>query len=394
MSRGHERWRPVAGYLAQYSAVGALYPFLPVYYATLGFGLQAIGLLGAAFAVAALVGAPLWGATADHLGAARPVLSVAALAASVSAAGLALSQGSVPIVLSAVALSLMMAGIGPILDARAMEIVGAGRGSYGRMRVWGSLSFIGAVLLTGWLVEAFGISTMFAVLVIALVATAVVGFGIRSRPAVAPLPGRAALAAVARTPMIMAFLGVVLLAWTSSTAINAFFSIHLVDIGAPESLVGASWALGAVVEVPIMIAFPSLQRRIGLERLLIAGAALFALRGVAVVLTGDPLLTTLTMLIHGAAFALVLVGGVVYVSTHAPRGAAASAQGMLAATVFGLAQVLGPGIGGVVARSGGLPTLFAIATAGSLAATVALAVVIGREQPGVPAGVRREGSAS
>ena len=35
-------------------------------------------------------------------------------------------------------------------------------------------------------------------------------------------------------------------------AINAFFSIHLVDIGAESALVGASWAIGALVEIPVM----------------------------------------------------------------------------------------------------------------------------------------------
>jgi DHA1 family multidrug resistance protein-like MFS transporter len=112
---------------------------------------------------------------------------------------------------------------------------------------------------------------------------------------------------------------------------------------------------------------------------LVIGAMLFALRAAAVVLTNDPLLVTLTMALHGAAFALFLVGGVSYVSERAPAGAAATAQGMLVAIAFGLAQIVGPGIGGLLASDGDLSRSFAIAGAGSLVAVLALGWVLRRE---------------
>jgi MFS family permease len=94
------------------------------------------------------------------------------------------------------------------------------------------------------------------------------------------------------------------------------------------------------------------------------------------VATADPLLVTLTMAIHGAAFALVVVGGVMYVSEHAPRGAAATAQGVLGATTFGLAQIIGPGSAGLLGGWLGLPGMFAVAGLGSAAAALAMGVVL------------------
>jgi PPP family 3-phenylpropionic acid transporter len=378
--------RAIAGYITLYMAIGALYPYIPIYYASLGIELDSIGLLAAAFAGAAMVGGPLWGATADHLGASRPVLALAAATAAVAAVALAFVGGILAIAVTAVMLSVAMAGITPILDARAMEVVGIGRARYGRLRVWGSGSFIFAVVVTGWIVEGSGIRSMFAVLVLALAATALVGLRIRSHPGNGRLPRLAALAAVLRSATLMPFLAVLLLTWTSAAAVNAFFSIRLVQVGAPESLVGIAWALGAAVEVPIMLAFPVLARRFGLNRLLLAGAALFAVRAAALVLTADPLIVSLTMLIHGGAFALVLVGGVMYVSEHAPNGAAATAQGMLGATGFGLAQVVGPGFGGLLGGALGLPPMFGLAGIGSAVAVVALALVLGRCWPARPLG--------
>lgn len=370
-------WSAIAGFTALYVAIGALAPYLPIYYDSLGLGLDAIGLLSALYAAAAMLGAPLWGATADRFGSTRPILAVAAACATLAASALAVATGTAFIALAAVALALAMSGIMPILDARALELTG-GRSDYARFRVWGSGSFIVAVVLTGWATEWLGAGGMFAILVPALGATVLLGLGIRSRPTIAPLARLTAVGSVLRSRPLVRFLVVVLITWTSSTTINAFFSIHLVEIGAPQSLVGVAWALGAAVEVPIMLAFPALVRRMGLERLLLVGTILFALRAAAIVVTRDPLVVTLSMLLHGGAFALFLVGGVMYVARRAPPGAAATAQGMLVAIVFGLAQVVGPSIGGLLAESVGLQVTFGLAGIGSLAAVGVLAWALNR----------------
>jgi len=69
----------------------------------------------------------------------------------------------------------------------------------------------------------------------------------------------------------------------------------------------------------------------------------------------------------------VLVGGVVYVSRHAPPGTAATAQGVLGAVVFGFAAIIGPGVGGQLAGWLGLQGLFITATLGCGLAVLALA---------------------
>ena len=376
-SERSQAWPVVACFIALYLAIGALAPYLPVYYDSLGLGLDAIGLLSALYAAAAMLGSPLWGAAADRFGSARPILALAAACAVLAAAALAFVTGTWLIALAAVGLALAMSGIMPILDARALEVTG-GQAGYAGFRVWGSASFIVAVVLTGWAIDGIGARGMFAVLVPTLIATAAVGLGIRSRPTAAPLARLTAIGAVLRNATLVRFLAVVLITWTSATTINAFFSIHLGEIGAPQSLVGIAWALGALVEVPIMLAFPLLLRRVGLDRLLVVGAVLFALRAAAIVVTRDPLVVTLSMLLHGGAFALFLVGGVMYVSRHAPAGAAATAQGLLVAIVFGLAQVVGPSVGGLLAESIGLQSTFGLAGIGSLAAVGVLAWVLSR----------------
>ena len=74
----------------------------------------------------------------------------------------------------------------------------------------------------------------------------------------------------------------------------------------------------------LMVAFPRLAARVGVEALVVLGAAFLLLRALALLVVHDPVLVALTMTMHGAGFALLLVGGVTYVARHAPVGAAAT----------------------------------------------------------------------
>jgi PPP family 3-phenylpropionic acid transporter len=376
--------RARVAYVTFFAAIGAFAPYIPVYYQSLGLGLEAVGLLGALSAAAGLVGAPLWGAAADRFATSRLILPSAAGGAALAAALLGVVHGPLPVVLAVALLAVAMGGVTPILDARALETVTDDRNRYGRLRVWGSASFIVATVFTGWLVERAGIHALFIVLVSGLAATALVGLGLRSGDRIPSLPRLEGIRSVVRSPVLGPFLLAAILIWSAATAINGFFSIRLVEIGAPESLVGISWAFGALVEIPLMVAFPALGARFGAERLLLLGAGLFVVRAIAVTLVRDPLLVTLSMGLHGGAFALSLVGGVTYVSRHAPRGAAASAQGVFNGMSFGLAAILGPGLGGLLAPWLGLPGMFGVAALAGTAGVAALSLSLrsrGKEAP-------------
>ena len=348
-------------YVAAFGAVGAWYPYLAVFFQDRGLDLGLIGLMTALGAAAGLVSAPIWGALADRFAGSPLVIPVAALVTAAGATAIALSNSVVGMAAALVLSSVAFAGIAPTLDARALETVGDDRNRYGGLRAWGSGAFIVVVAFTGALVERAGITSMFVVYIAALLVLAVVSLPLRGDSAAPRLPRLDAIGVVLRHPPLARFLPAVLLVWSASMAINWYFSIHLIELGAPGELVGSAWAIGALVEIPIMGAYPLLARRVGSKRLLVIGAALFALRAVVLSLVSDPVLAAATMALHGAAFALVLVGGVTFVSRHAPVATAATAQGILAATVYSVAMIVGPGIGSWVAGSFGVPALFTLA---------------------------------
>jgi PPP family 3-phenylpropionic acid transporter len=364
--------RASAAYVCVYTAVGAIFPYLPLYYRSLGFDLHVVGAFAALAAGMQLLAAPAWGALADRFPGSRLVLPASASAAALAAVVLALVREPLAVAASVATLFAASAGVAPILDARAMEIVHADRDRYGRLRAWGSASFIVSVVGVGWLVDRQGIGSIFLVYVPALVAIALVGASLPPLGRAQPLARFEGIRQVLGQDRLRGFFAAALIAWSSLSAVNAFFSIHLIALGAPGTLVGSAWALGALTEIPIMWSFPLLARRFGAQRLLVLGTASMAVRALVVALVGDPVVLVLSMVLGGTGFALLLVGGITYVARHAPPGTAATAQGLYSGTTFGLSMIVGSSTGGVLADLVGIPAMAFVAALGSASAGIVL----------------------
>lgn len=351
--------RILLAYLAYFSALGASFPYLPVFYRGLGLRLEEIGLLTAVQAATQLALAPVWGGLADRFPRTRLTLPLAAAVASAGAFVL-FRATDLPLALAgSIVLFAGLSGIGPTLDARTLETLGPERRDrYGQVRAFGSLAFVLTTLGAGLLLDVGGARALFWVYLPALVATVLV-------TATIPRQGltrsvnlmRGARTFLAAPGMILFFVGFVIV-WTALTAVNAFYSIQVVALGGSASMVGMSWAVGSVVEVPIMYAFPRLGRRFGTERLVVLGAMAFAVRALLAAFGRDPVALVAIAPIEGVAFAFVFVGGVTALAGRAPAGMGATAQGIFAACA-GLATIIGSIVGGAIAEAFGIPWLFA-----------------------------------
>jgi len=166
------------------------------------------------------------------------------------------------------------------------------------------------------------------------------------------------------------------LAWVAMAAQNSFFTIYLLRLGGSSELAGLAWSAAALLEVPTMFFFPLLTRRFGLERLLVAGALIIAARQVANVVFQDPQILLVCSLLQGWGYSLLLIGSITYVSHQAPKGTAATAQGIFNAVAGSLAAIVGTGVGGQLAGPLSVRGLYAFAAGLEILSSVLIAVVV------------------
>ena len=367
--------RLLLAYLVYFTALGAAFPYLPVFYRELGLRLEEIGLLTAIQAATQLALAPVWGGLADRFPHTRLTLPVAT---GVAIAGGAILFGALDfavVLAGSMILYAGLSGIAPTLDARTLETLGpAGRDRYGQVRAFGSLAFVVSTLLVGFLLDSRGARTLFVVYLPALLATLVVTATIPRRGSMSRsvnlLSGARDI--VARRGMGLVFLGFTVV-WGALAAANTFYSIQIVALGGNASMVGFAWSFGALFEVPLMFMFPRLGARFGTERLLILGAIALGLRVLLAALASDPIGLLAIAPLEGFGFAGVFVGGVTVLAARAPAGLGGTAQGLFAASA-GLATIVGSMVGGGVAAAVGIPGLFAICGLVGLVGAAILAV--------------------
>src|SRR5262245_36273092 len=278
---------PAIVYVAIFVGVGAWYPYQSVFLAYRGLDLASTGLLLALGAVVSLVAAPVWGAIADRAGVIHVPLLATSLVAAAGAAWLAVAPSPLTIAATLALMSVGTAGIIPLSDTRAVELAGASQSRYARARAFGSAAFIAGAVITGLLVSGRSPDALF-VLMVPMMAVA----GIAAWRLLGPRPGEAAQATrrsrprfsvagflrlLGRPGMLALLVGTTVI-WTAVGAVMTFIGIHVTDMGGDLAIVGLISATGAVIEVPIMLAFPILARRFGAERLLVLGAIAFGLR--------------------------------------------------------------------------------------------------------------------
>jgi MFS family permease len=176
-------------------------------------------------------------------------------------------------------------------------------------------------------------------------------------------------------PGMLVFFGGFTIVWTALAAANAFYSIQVVALGGGNALVGIAWAFGAVIEVPLMYAFPRLGARFGTERLLVFGALVFTIRSVLAATAAQPTALVMIAPLEGLGFACVFVGGVTVLAARLPASLGGTAQGLFSASA-GLATIVGSVVGGAIAGAVGIPGLFAACAVLGLVGTAAVGYAV------------------
>ncbi|MGA3058133.1 MAG: MFS transporter [Candidatus Limnocylindrales bacterium] len=369
--------RASIAYVVLYTAVAAYAPYLSLYYQSLGIPFGGIGALAAFTSAVALVCAPTWGMIHDRFPTSRVYIPLAAVIASVGGVGLANAGASPLLVAFAAAFACGMSGMAPMMDVRVLDMAGSDRTRYAHVRMWGSFSFMIAAPIIGILVRAEGYGALFLVFVPMVLLGGLASTMLPGRSTGVRVGGlrRAPGRVLGHRPIALFLIGA-LVGWTAVSSQVAFFSIYVRQLGGSSEAVGWAWSAAAALEIPSMLFFPQLARRFGTERLIVLGMVILVARQIANAVFTDPSVLIGLSLVQGLGYGLLLIGGIAFVSRQAPRGTAATAQGILNSVTFSMSSIIGSGLGGVVAGWLTIRVLYVISACLGTAAIVLIAMAV------------------
>ena len=385
-------WRLSGYYFFYFAFIGAFSPYFGLYLQSLAFSAWDIGLLMSQMQLMRLVGPNLWGWLTDRFG---WRLAIVRLAGGIGLAGFTAFfwlDRLAGMLLAMAVLAFFWSAALPLVETLTFDHLREERGRYSRIRLWGSIGFIVAVMATGALIDATSPlsvlwmcwSILLGILLNAMVLTEATPLA-HDR---AEMP----IGNILRQGKVKALMAACFAMSAAHGAFYVFYSIHLDAHGYSKTEIGLLWSLGVVAEIVVFMLMASLARRFSLRDILLAS---FVAAVVRFVLMGwgvkSAMLMIFVQLLHGLTFGAYHASAIAAVNRWFPGKTQGRGQALYSSLSFGAGGLLGALISGRTWDWLGSGWTFTLSAAFALVGVLLIWHWVPSEAPGPVSGRQKVG---
>ena len=352
-------------YFLYFGAMGVFLPYFNLYCLNLGFTGFQIGSLSAVRSAVLILFSIFWGILADRKGLRRPIYILCSFVSTALWALFLFTTDFRFMLVLTIIYGAFYAPIISFLEAFAMDVLGKTKHRYGRTRVWGSIAFIGVVLISGEMIDRYTVGIVIALALAISTAQAMTAVGmprIRSKQQEHPPNAVRLFSGHTVVFLICAFLMLV-----SHGAYYGFFSIHLAQLGHGGGFIGVCWALASTAEVVVMINSPRLFARFSIKRILAVSFAVAVLRWGLLYVAQSAMVILASQLLHAITYGAFHMAGILYMDQLAPASEKTLGQALNNAVTYGLGLTVGFFVSGVLYDAGNTSPLFLLSAGVALA---------------------------
>ena len=252
----------------------------------------------------------------------------------------------------------------PIAESLAMQTSRGDMGVYGRMRVWGSVGFILAVMAGGLWFDWVGVEALPATMMLVLGLVALTALGLPAREVHAPDLSGSGVRDMLRQPKVRGFLWASFLMLLAHAPLYTLFSLWLEQNGYSRTQIGLFWTLGVLAEILMFRIQRPLFERFGLARAWSSSYAIAAIRfGLIAISAGNIWVLLVAQLLHAVTFGVHHSASMALVREWFPQAAQARGQALYTMASYGLGGSLGGILAGWVWESVSPQASFGLAAA-------------------------------
>ncbi len=340
-----------AFYVALFAVLGVYMQFFPVWlHDVAGLGKREVTLVQAGQILARTVAGPLWARRVDRIGRARGVLRGLCVATLCMLPAFFVGGGFLWVLSCCALFGCLYPPMHPILDSAAMQHAEERGFSYGRLRAWGSVSFLVVIIATGAVLERLPSAAILWIVLGGMVAVVLAAWALPDENSRwdgggggEPTPLRRMMA----QPRVLLLLLSCGLVQGSHGTYYALSTLHWRGHGIGEGAAGLLWAEGVLAEILLFFCARRFLERYRPTTLILLGALGAVVRWVVLACTVDLTLLWAVNWLHAASFGLTYLGGLRFVQLRVASTDRASAQGLLGAASSGVGMALGLLVGGV-----------------------------------------------
>ncbi|MBA3696601.1 MAG: MFS transporter [Methylotenera sp.] len=355
-------WRLSRFYFIYYFFVGAFVPYWGLYLKSEKFSPADIGILMSLFQISRIFAPNFWGWLADHTGKRAPWIRLTAFLGLCGFTAVFWAHGFFWLFLVMAALSLFTSSTLPLAESLTLAHLATTNGHYSRIRMWGSLGFIVAAVILGFLIDATGIHSLLWFLLIVQMTLFVLSFTL-PEPKVEPhAHDHFSIWQVIKLPNVIALLVGCSLMVTAHGVLYNFYSIYLNEHGYSKGMIGLLWSVGVICEIVIFMLMPRIMTRFSLKTILLVSLVLAVLRFSLIGTSVDNIwLLILAQSLHAATFGSFHAASVEVITQFFNGRHQARGQAIYNSVAYGIGGTLGGVAGGYALQYLGGPQTFVLA---------------------------------
>jgi len=339
-------WRLSRFYFFYYFFVGSFVPYWGIYLQSENFSPSSIGILLSLFQISRIVAPNFWGWLADHTGHRVKWIKLTSFLGLIGFIGVFWAKGFFWIFLVMSALSLFTSSTLPLAESLTLAHLATSDGHYSRIRLWGSIGFIVASLLLGYLIDLQGINILLWVL---LIAQAIIFFLSNTIPETKEIHHKKndlSIWKIIKTPSVVALLIGCTLMVSAHGVLYNFYSIYLKEHGYSSATIGWLWAVGVICEIFIFMLMPKILRRYSLKTILLMSLFLGVIRFILIGASSDHFyLLLIAQMFHAATFGSFHAASIEVIAYFFKGRNQSRGQAIYNSVAYGIGGTIG-GLGG------------------------------------------------
>lgn len=358
-------------YFFYFSLLGALVPYWSLYLQSFDLNAQSIGMLMSILMASRIIAPNIWGWLADKTGRRITIVRLGALATCIIFTAIFWQEDVLGLALVMAGFSFFWNAVLPQFEVLTLVHLGKNTELYSRIRLWGSIGFVVAVVAIGWLLDWFSIRWLPYLMLALMILIWLSSLCVKGAEAPAEANPVGFLRQLWR-PQVIAFFVICLLIQLSHGPYYTFYSVLMDSLGYSRTQIGLLWAVGVVAEVIIFIYMHRLIGRLGLRSLMLISLLLCVMRWLLIGFMPDSLpLMLFAQTLHAVTFGALHSVGIALVHLYFTPASHGQGQALFSSLGFGVGGAAGAFVSGLIWEAQGPAVTFSLA---ALVVVIAIAI--------------------
>lgn len=334
-------------YFIYYFFVGAFVPYWGLYLKSEQFSPADIGILMSLFQISRIFAPNFWGWLADHTGKRAQWIKLTAFLGLCGFTAVFWAHGFLWLFFVMAALSLFTSSTLPLAESLTLAHLATTNGHYSRIRMWGSLGFIVAAVVLGYLIDFTGIKILLWFLLAVQMTLFALTYTLPDAKVEPHAHDQFSIWQVIKQPNVLALLIGCALMVTAHGVLYNFYSIYLSEQGYSKGMIGLLWSVGVICEIGIFMLMPKMMARYSLKVILLISLVLAVVRFMMIGLAVDNIvLLLLAQTLHAATFGSFHAASVEAISQFFNGRHQAKGQAIYNSVAYGIGGTIGGVAGG------------------------------------------------